>query len=780
MSDIYKILLNYFGYDSFRPMQEEIIQHVIAGKDALVLMPTGGGKSLCYQIPALALDGCAIVVSPLLSLMKDQVDALRSNGIAAEALNSSNDEETNRSIMASVLRGEVKILYLSPERLLTELPAISRGVKVSLIAVDEAHCISQWGHDFRQEYTQLSGLHDSFPDVPIIALTATADKVTKDDIVNQLHLTDYKLFVSSFDRPNLSLDVRRGFSAQDKMRLIMSVLDRHRGESGIIYCLSRNGADKMAEGLREKGYNAQCYHAGMSTADRVRVQNDFINDRIQVVCATIAFGMGIDKSNVRFVIHNNLPKSIENYYQEIGRGGRDGLECETILFYNVQDMIMLRRFVDESGQRDISLEKLRRVQEYAEAQVCRRRILLNYFGEVSDCQCGNCDVCKNPPELFDGTTIVQKALSAIRRANEQVGLVLTIDILRGRMSQWIESKSYDRMPTFGAGKDITEKDWHDYLLQMLQLGFIEIAYNDHKYLKITPLGEDVLFGRRKAQLAVVEHLDWKVKPAKKDQKEEIAAEPSTGDVALREKMRELRKQIAEENHWPAYVVMSDKSLNSLVEIKPTEKKDLLRVFGLGRHKADKWGFAIVNIVRQHLDMSPLTTDEPLPEHTYTHQEAENANNDRGNTPSDLVNRLRKLRKEIADEIGKPTFMVMSDKTIIALAEAMPTTYNDLVSVSGIGDYKAKMWGERIMDVVKDYMVETGSKSPRTPSAEPTLSYMDGQKLLHGKAYAPWTNDDDKKLLEMQSQGLSEELMMEELERGHGAIVSRLKKLLGIK
>lgn len=781
MTDVYKILFNYFGYNTFRPMQEEIINHVISRKDALILMPTGGGKSLCYQIPALAMDGCALVVSPLLSLMKDQVDALRSNGIAAEPLNSANSEDENHSIMTRAFHGEVKILYLSPERLLLELPTISRNLKVSLIAIDEAHCISQWGHDFRQEYTQLGGLHDSFPGVPIIALTATADKVTKDDIVNQLHLKDYRLFVSSFDRPNLSLDVRRGYSSEDKLRLIMNVIDRHANECGIIYCLSRKNAESMAENLRKKGYSADRYHAGMSTEDRERVQNDFVNDKIQVVCATIAFGMGIDKSNVRFVIHSNLPKSIENYYQEIGRGGRDGLDCETVLFYNLQDLSTLRRFAGMSGQKDVNYEKLNRIQEYAEAQVCRRRILLNYFGETSECQCGNCDVCKNPPKHFDGRVIVQKALSAIKRTNEQVGVNLTIDILRGRMSQRVEDNGYNTLPTFGVGKDVSEKDWHNYLLQMLQLGFIEIAYAEYKHLKITSLGNDVLFGRKSVELSVISHEDFKVKPSRKTESETSSSVMSPTDKSLIENLRTLRKELAMQNGWPAYVVMSDKALQSIMEIKPTTKFDLLKVYGIGRHKAEKWGLQIVNVVRVNLGMSELTIDEPLPELPTMDSVTKSDREAGGKTSFDvkLVSGLKTLRKQIAEEIGKPAFIVMSDKTLLAIAQAKPTSINDLLLVSGIGPSKAQLWGERIIDVVKDYCEESGEDKRPVVSQPTSMSYMDRQKLIHNQAYQPWTKEDDEKLVQMYGQGFSEKDLAEEFGRGLGAIKSRLKKLFGL-
>lgn len=609
-----RVLKAFYGYDSFRPLQEDIIGHTIGGGDSLVLMPTGGGKSLCFQMSALLMDGMAVIVSPLISLMKDQVEGLRMNGIEAEALNSSNDEVYNQGIINRCMEGKVKLLYISPERLVGGVISILQNARISLFAIDEAHCISNWGHDFRPEYAQLKQLKVFFPNVPIMALTATADKLTKEDILVQLNIRHAKTFITSFDRPNLSLDVRRGYSAKEKLRSLSDLIRRHPGESGIIYCLARKTTETLAEKLRQEGFSVGVYHAGLPNSERNNVQDDFLNDKIQVICATIAFGMGIDKSNVRFVAHYNLPKSIESFYQEIGRGGRDGLPCETVLFYNLQDIITLRRFVQESGQPDVNLDKLLRMQEYAEAQVCRRRILLNYFGEISGENCANCDICHTPPQLFDGTTIVQKALSVLARTKENVGIAIVVDILRGTHSAEVVHNGYNQIKTFGAGRDISARDWRDYLLQMLQMGFFEIAYNEDRHLHITPLGQEVLYGKRDVRLAVISREDFSVRSRRKRQQEEKEARVDTKGQAidndLFSRLREVRKQIAKESEMPAYIVMSDRSLQDLVLKQPTTIEAMTSVYGIGEYKAEAYGKPFIEAIKQYVNSR---ADLPFPE-----------------------------------------------------------------------------------------------------------------------------------------------------------------------
>ena len=603
-------LKTYFGYDTFRPLQRDIIEHILDRKDAIVLMPTGGGKSICYQLPALLMEGTAVVVSPLISLMKDQVESLRANGIAARALNSNNNDTENVMLRRECYQGKVKLLYISPERLLMELDFLLRDIKVSLFAIDEAHCISQWGHDFRPEYTQLKVLREKFPQTPIVALTATADKITRQDIDKQLALKNPKTFISSFDRPNLSLDVRRGYQQKEKTRTILEFIFKRPNECGIVYCMSRDKTEKVAEMLIRHGVKATAYHAGLTPTARDKAQEDFINDRVQVVCATIAFGMGIDKSNVRWVIHYNMPKSIESFYQEIGRAGRDGVKSDTLLFYSLGDLVMLSKFAMDSGQQTVNLEKLNRMQQYAESDICRRRILLNYFGENMEHDCGNCDVCRNPPERFDGTIIVQKALSAIMRADQQIGTRMLIAILRGNFIEGLTEKGYDKLKTFGVGRDIPQRDWQDYLLQMLNMGYFEIAYNEGNHLKITPSGAKVLYGQEKAMMVVIKREEQETKAKGRGKKKEteekalfkvpVSVPVGEEDQMLFEELRVLRKRLADQQAIPAYIVLSDKTLHLLAIQRPTTLEEFGMVSGIGEYKKERYGKEFVEVIKQVL------------------------------------------------------------------------------------------------------------------------------------------------------------------------------------
>ncbi|MDR0393867.1 MAG: DNA helicase RecQ, partial [Tannerella sp.] len=614
MQEQLQLLKKFFGYNTFRPLQADIIRRTIEKKDSLVLMPTGGGKSICYQLPAIYLPGTALIISPLIALMKDQVEGLVANGIPAVALNSATPENERWQIKQRCMQGQIKLLYISPEGLLGELDYLLSQIKISLIAIDEAHCISQWGHDFRPEYTRLSILRERFPGTPVIALTATADKITRTDIIKQLNLDHPEMFISSFDRPNLSLEVKRGFGQKEKIATIVRFIRNRPSQSGIIYCRKRSDTEKVADILKDNyRISTIAYHAGMSAEKREKAQNDFINDRVDVVCATIAFGMGIDKSNIRWVIHYNMPGSIENYYQEIGRAGRDGTASDTLLFYSVGDLVLLRQFAENSGQVDINMEKLYRMQRYCETDLCRRRILLSYFSEEVTKDCNNCDVCKNPPQRFDGSILVQKALSAIRRTEEHVGIRMLIDILRGSARAELLQQDYQKLKTYGAGRDLPYPMWKDYIYQMLQLGFIEIDYLNNQILKVTPLGDKILFGKEKAVLTLYKEPE-ETGRARKTPRERTASVPVSGtlpgapqipgnkalDESLMEALRQLRKELAQQEKMPAYIIFSDASLQDMVHKKPLSLEAFADIKGVGETKLKKYGVTFISLIRSIL------------------------------------------------------------------------------------------------------------------------------------------------------------------------------------
>lgn len=585
-------LKHSFGFNEFLPMQERVVETVLQKKDCVVIMPTGGGKSLCYQLPATLFPGLTVVVSPLIALMKDQVEGLVENGISAHFINSSLSLEETADIEAAVRSGKVKLLYVSPERLLNpSFQHLLRSVEISLFAIDEAHCISSWGHDFRREYTQLGQLKQTFPHVPIMALTATADRITRKDIVHQLQLRNPEIFISSFDRPNLHLRV---LPARKRIQSIIQFVKNHPNDAGIIYCLSRKQTEKVAAALQHEGIDAAYYHAGMTAPERSKAQENFVYGKTNIIVATIAFGMGIDKSNVRFVIHHNLPKNIEGYYQEIGRAGRDGLPSQTILYYTMADVILLRKFAQESGQPKLQNAKLDRMQQFADALICRRKILLSYFGEQKDEDCKHCDVCENPPELMDGTEMAQIALSALCRIQDGIGTNLLIDVLRGSTRQEVLMRDLHTIKTYGAGKHISLEEWQQYMLQMLNMGLIHVAYDQNYTLKITDAGKAVLLGKKTIKLVTMTSIEERTKA--KERAAETKSARKTAEETLFEELRELRKTIARKHDIPPYLVFNDATLDHMASEMPMNKIDMKKISGVGDKKFNSYGQDFIDVI----------------------------------------------------------------------------------------------------------------------------------------------------------------------------------------
>lgn len=591
-----QLLKKFYGYSTFRPGQYEIIDAVTSGRDAVVLMPTGGGKSLCYQLPALMLEGCVVVVSPLIALMEDQVAALIANGIPAAAIHSNQEEYANRDILEKAASGMIRLLYVSPERLLADIDTWVSNVKISLFAIDEAHCISQWGHDFRPDYTKLSAVKQRFPAVPVMALTATADRLTRDDIITQLGLVNPLRWTGSFNRPNLSLKVVQGAQKKQKVAEITRMLRKYPNDSGIVYTLSRKGAEELHNTLSVLGFRSAVYHAGLTPQARAEAQKAFTDNDVQVVCATIAFGMGIDKSNIRWVVHYNLPGNIESYYQEIGRAGRDGLPSETVLFYSYQDVIMRQHFLEESGRPLIAAEKLEWMHKFAEATVCRRRMLMSYFGEVMDHDCGNCDVCLDPPSRIDGTVLVQKAGSAILRTGQQVGILTLTDILRGSSRSEIRQKGYDLIKTYGVGRDLSAQEWNAYIGQMIQLGLFEVAYDEQNHLRVTPYGMQAVYGKVPVELSTFVPFVHKGKKTDDRQAKRTVSQDPT--LQLFEQLKAVRRAVAAASSLPAEAVFNDPALLEMARQRPAAIEDLLKVSGVSERKAVKYGKKFIAAIRK--------------------------------------------------------------------------------------------------------------------------------------------------------------------------------------
>lgn len=769
-----EILKQYFGYDSFRPQQKEIINNVLAKKDTLVLMPTGGGKSICYQVPALAMEGISLVVSPLIALMKDQVEGLKANGIPAAYINSSLSLTEEDAILNECLQGKIRILYLSPEKILTSINTFLRALNISLIAIDEAHCISQWGHDFRPEYTRLKMLRQEFPNVPLIALTATADKITRRDIIRQLSLHDPGIFIASFDRPNLSIEVRSNAKTKVKLEEIAEFIMQRRSECGIIYCFSRNETERVSQELNSRGIESTFYHAGMGTDERSAAQEAFINDEVKVICATIAFGMGIDKSNVRWVIHYNLPKNIEGYYQEIGRAGRDGYPSETILYYSLKDLVLLSKFAKESGQPELNYEKLKRMQQFAEARVCRRRILISYFGETFTQNCNNCDVCHNPPAYSDGTILAQKAISALIRTGEKVGVNMLINILRGSREAELLEKGYHNIKTYGAGREHSFELWQSFVLQFIQLGLIEMAYDDGYTLKVTPLGYEVVKGNEKVQLVTPV-----IRPsAPKEQQQQ----PAEGN-ALFQKLRALRKRVADIEGVAPYIIFTDKTLHEMSIRVPKTREQMLAIQGVSQKKFELCGLMFLRELKAHegpgtppaFDLNEHLSLEKVREYAR-HLKASGSRVSHHTIGKTLMGAEREFVNSKVRAL--PFYGLLQDRTTYKVIGPIIKQQFEKLKTEFEGD-ESYFSPPYVYNLPTDIQEKIAKEIDRLYMVRPdhsiTNDYILEQRKIYRRAYEPWGERETELFNQAVSKTNDPELLARIFQRNPGSIRSFYKK-----
>lgn len=587
------VLKDVFGYDAFRDGQEDVIHHLCNGGDALVLLPTGGGKSLCYQIPALVRDGTAIVVSPLISLMQDQVEQVKALGVKAAYLNSTLEQDEQAKIADQLTQGHLDLLYVSPERLRQYgFQQTLKSATVALFAIDEAHCVSHWGHDFRQDYRALGQIKANFPAIPVVGLTATADIATQSDILTQLQLNAPLVYKGSFDRPNIRYRVMSKYKAFDQ---VVSYVKQQEG-SGIIYCNSRAKVDDLHAKLFRQGFRCAAYHAGLDADEREFVQRQFLTDKIDIVVATVAFGMGINKSNVRYVVHHDVPRSVESYYQETGRAGRDGLDSEALLLFDEKDAARVKQWIsqgEQSERNDIELQKFAAMEAFSEAQTCRRQVLLNYFSQFSDSACGNCDICLDPPTMIDGTVLSQKVLSCVLRLSQQAATQYVIDVLRGKQLRRLQEAGHHQLSTYGIGKDKSDSYWHNIINQLIHKGLIRVDITANAALRLTEAARPVLKGEVAIQLAVP-RLEFK--PDKKAKQA-----PANYDRTLFVRLKHLRKVLAEENEVPPYVVFSDATLVDMASKLPTTQDSLLSVSGVGQTKLARYGEAFMQLIDDYVN-----------------------------------------------------------------------------------------------------------------------------------------------------------------------------------